>query len=157
WMLELVHQHAPDAVLGFCDGLDLDFAGCIKDLVNTFQADIVVDDILFDGEFSPDATADLVKQLEASNPRLVFIHLSGNEQRGGSWEGPFVPASGTVAGAAATLLDFGAAAGGGSDTANSVTVPAGAHLIVLLGWNDPPQGTDNRALSAYLLDANLQE
>ena len=20
WMLELVHQHAPDAVLGFCDG-----------------------------------------------------------------------------------------------------------------------------------------
>jgi hypothetical protein len=25
WMLELVHQHAPDAVLGFCDGVDLDF------------------------------------------------------------------------------------------------------------------------------------
>ena len=25
WMLELVHQHAADAVLGFCDGIDLDF------------------------------------------------------------------------------------------------------------------------------------
>jgi hypothetical protein len=34
WMLELVHQHAPDAALGFCDGLDLDFTGCIEDLVN---------------------------------------------------------------------------------------------------------------------------
>jgi hypothetical protein len=47
WMLELVHQHAPDATLGFCDGLDLDFAACITDLADNFHADIIVDDILF--------------------------------------------------------------------------------------------------------------
>src|ERR1700761_9048209 len=90
WMMELVHQHAPDATLGFCDGDDLDFDGCVKDLATNFQADVIVDDILFSGQFYPDATGDIVTQLEASNDHLVFVHLAGNEQQGGYWQGPFV-------------------------------------------------------------------
>ncbi|HXP65997.1 MAG TPA: hypothetical protein VN815_11020, partial [Steroidobacteraceae bacterium] len=112
WMLELVHQHAPDAVLGFCDGVDLDFNGCIRDLGNNFHADIIVDDILFSGQFYPDATAATVAQLEAANDRLVFIHLSGNEQQGGYWQGSFISAPGVIAGSQILLLDFGAASGG---------------------------------------------
>src|SRR5579872_7474651 len=125
WILELVHQHAPDATLGFCDGLDLDFDGCIRDLVSNFHADIIVDDILFSGQFYPDATAELVTQLEAASDRLVFIHLAGNEQRGGYWSGPFRTIQTMLGGAAATVLDFGAASGGASDPFDSVTVPAG--------------------------------
>ena len=98
-MLELVHQHAPDATLGFCDGLDLDFNGCIKDLADTFHADIIVDDILFAGQFYPDSSADIVGQREAANDRLVFIHLAGNEQRGGYWRGQFAPTQAQVNGA----------------------------------------------------------
>lgn len=157
WMLELVHQHAPDAVLGFCDGIDLDFHGCITDLANNFHADIIVDDILFTGEFYPDPTADIVGGLEAANDKLVFIHLSGNEQQGGYWQGPFVAMQGQIAGVPATVLDFGAAGGVGSDAYNSVTVPAAGHLILFLNWNDPPHGAANHALTAHLLDDNLQE
>jgi len=157
WMLELVHQHAPDAVLGFCDGLDLDFDGCIKDLANNFHADVIVDDILFSGQFYPDATADLVTQLEAANDRLVFIHLAGNEQKGGYWQGPFIPTEAVLNGATETVLDFGLASGAASDPFNSISVPAGAHLILIMNWNDPPHGTANHALSVHLLGDVSQE
>jgi hypothetical protein len=157
WMLELLHQHAPDALLGFCDGLDLDFTGCIEDLVNNFHADIIVDDLLFAGQFYPDASAAVVEHLESTHPRLVFVHLAGNEQRGGYWQGPFVTAQAALPAGTATVLDFGIASGGASDTSNSVTVPPGANLILLLNWNDAPHGAANHALSAYLLDGAGQE
>ena len=156
WMLELVHQHAPDATLGFCDGIDLDFVGCIKDLANNFHADVIVDDILFAGQFYPDGTETVVGQLEAANDRLVFIHLSGNEQQGGYWQGLFAETQTQLDGAPATALDFGVASGGSSDVFNAVTVPAAAHLILILNWNDPPRGAANHALTAYLLDSNSQ-
>ncbi len=156
WMLELIHQHAPDAELGFCDGLDLDFNGCIKDLAENFHADIIVDDLLFSGQFYPDSSASLITQLETANERLVFIHLAGNEQNGGYWQGAFAETVIQLAGNSARVLDFGVASGvasgASSDPYNSVIVPAGRHLILLLNWNDPPHGAANHILSAYLLD-----
>src|ERR1700753_873539 len=83
WMLELVHQHAPDAALGFCDGVDLDFNGRVPDLGNNCHGDRIVADILSSGQFYPDVTAATIAQLETANDRMVFIHLSGNEQNGG--------------------------------------------------------------------------
>lgn len=157
WMLELVHQHAPDAVLGFCDGIDLDFNGCIRDLADNFHADIIVDDILFAGQFYPDSSADVIAQREAANSQLVFIHLAGNEQRGGYWQGPFTPAQALVSGTLQTVLDFGSAGGGAGDPFNTVSVPAAAHLVLLINWNDPPHGAANHALTARLLDINSQE
>jgi hypothetical protein len=156
WMLELVHQHAPDAVLGFCDGVDLDFNGCMQDLGNKFHADIIVDDILFSGQFYPDVTATTVAQLETANDRMVFIHLAGNEQNGGYWQGPFVPTAATIAGSQVTLLDFGIASGAASDAFNAITVPATNRLRLILNWNDPPHDPANRALTAYLLDGSSQ-
>ncbi len=156
WMLELVHQHAPDSVLGFCDGIDLDFNGCVQDLGNNFHADIIVDDILFSGQFYPDATAASIAQLESANDRMVFIHLSGNEQQGGYWQGAFVPTTAAIAGSQTTLLDFGVASGGPSDAFNALTLPVTDHLRLILNWNDPPHDAANRALTAYLLDGNSQ-
>jgi hypothetical protein len=156
WMLELVHQHAPDAVLGFCDGVDLDFNGCIQDLGNNFHADIIVDDILFSGQFYPDGTAATVAQLETANDRMVFIHLSGNEQNGGYWQGPFVPAAATIAGSQAMLLDFGIASGGAGDAFNAITVRPTDRLRLILNWNDPPHDPANHTLTAYLLDGSSQ-
>ncbi|HEY2466043.1 MAG TPA: S8 family serine peptidase [Steroidobacteraceae bacterium] len=154
WMLELIHQHAPDAVLGFCDGIDLDFNGCLQDLGNNFHADIIVDDILFSGQFYPDVSAAIISQLEAANDRLVFIHLSGNEQNGGYWQGPFVPTPALIAGSQAMLLDFGIAGGGPSDAFNAITVTANERLRFILNWNDPPHDPANHALTAYLLDGS---
>ena len=156
WMLELVHQHAPDALLGFCDGVDLDFNGCVQDLGNNFHADIIVDDILFSGQFYPDATAATVAQLETANDRMVFIHLSGNEQNVGYWQGPFVPAAATIAGSQVMLLDFGIASGGASDAFNAITVRPTDRLRLILNWNDPPHDPANHALTAYLLDSSSQ-
>jgi hypothetical protein len=154
WMLELLHQHAPDAVLGFCDGEDLDFGGCIKDLANNYHADVIVDDLLFSGQFYPDATASLVASLEANNDKFVFVHLAGNEQNGGYWQGPFTPVSATIGGSSRTVMDFGAASGVSSDAFQAVAVPVGKRLAFVLNWNDPPHGSGNRALSAFLLDSN---
>jgi len=156
WMLQLVHQYAPDATLGFCDGTDLDFDGCIKDLANNFRADIVVDDILFSGQFYPDPTGEIVAQLEAANPNFVFVHLAGNEQNGGYWRGPFVASQAQIGLVSAVVLDFGLASGAASNPFNSVTVPAGGHLRLIVNWNDPPHGPANHALTAYLLDATGQ-
>ncbi|HTB86394.1 MAG TPA: S8 family serine peptidase [Steroidobacteraceae bacterium] len=156
WMLELVHQHAPDAVLGFCDGVDLDFNGCIQDLGSNFHADIIVDDILFSGQFYPDVTAATVAQLETANDRMVFIHLSGNEQNGGYWQGPFVPVAAIIAGSQVMLLDFGIASGGASDAFNAITVRPTDRLRLIMNWNDPPHEPANHALTAYLLDGNSQ-
>jgi hypothetical protein len=156
WMLELVHQHAPDALLGFCDGVDLDFNGCVQDLGNNFHADIIVDDILFSGQFYPDVTAASIAQLETANDRMVFVHLSGNEQNGGYWQGSYVPTAAIIAGAQTMLLDFGIASGGASDAFNAITLPAAHRLRLILNWNDPPHDPANRALTAYLLDANSQ-
>jgi hypothetical protein len=139
------------------DGLDLDFDGCITDLANNFHADIIVDDILFSGQFYPDQTATIVGNLEAANGQFLFIHLAGNKQQGGYWQGPFVETQIQLASTTANALDFGVASGGSSDPFNKVTVPVGAHLILLLNWNDPPHGVGNRALTASLLDANMQE
>jgi hypothetical protein len=156
WMLELVHQHAPDAVLGFCDGVDLDFNGCIQDLGNDFHADIIVDDILFSGQFYPDVTAATIAQLETANDRMVFIHLSGNEQNGGYWQGAFVPTAAIIAGSRMMLLDFGVASGGASDAFNAITIPATNRLRLILNWNDPPRDPANHLLTGYLLDGNSQ-
>ncbi|MEA3137834.1 MAG: hypothetical protein QOK23_3 [Gammaproteobacteria bacterium] len=156
WMLELVHQHAPDAALGFCDGIDLDFNACIQDLGNNFHADIIVDDILFAGQFYPEASAATIAQLEMANERLVFVHLAGNEHSGGYWRGAFVTTQGMIGGSQAALLDFGASSGGSTDAFNAVTVPPGKRLRLIVNWNDPPHGANNHALSAYLLDANAQ-
>ena len=154
WMLELVHQHAPDAVLGFCDGLDLEFAACLRDLAVNFRADVIVDDMLFAGQFYPDGTAVLMSELEAANDRLVFVHLAGNEQAGGYWQGPFVPVMISLGGKERTALDFGMASGGSSDPYQSVMLPAETQLTLIVNWNDPPHGPSNRALSGYLLDAS---
>jgi hypothetical protein len=156
WMLELVHQHAPDALLGFCDGVDLDFNGCLQDLGNNFHADIIVDDILFSGQFYPDVTAATIAQLETANDRMVFIHLSGNEQNGGYWQGAFVSSAGLIAGSQMMLLDFGIASGSASDVFNAIAIPATQRLRLILNWNDPPHDPANHSLTAYLLDGNSQ-
>ncbi len=156
WMLELVHQYAPDAVLGFCDGFDLDFHSCVMDLANNFHADVIVDDILFYGQFNPDATAYDIGQLEAANNNLVFVHLSGNEQLGGFWRGSFVITPLLLAGTPVSALDFGNASGAASNAFESVSVPPSKHLALIVSWNDPSQGTANHALTATLLDDNQQ-
>ena len=116
-----------------------------------------MDDILFYGQFAPDETGYDIGQLEAANDRLVFVHLSGNEQGGGFWQGPFAATQIQLAGAPASALDFGVATGTSSDPYNSVTVPPVDDLALIVSWNDPPHGSANHALSAHLLDDSLQE
>ena len=100
-----------------------------------------------------------MSQLAAANSQFVFIHLAGNEQQGkATGRGAFGRKTQTqLAGVATTVLDFGLASGSNSNPYNTVTVPAGKHLILILNWNDPPHGVANRALTAHLLDENLQE
>jgi len=50
-MLEIVHDLAPGAELGFCGPADsLEMVDCVSDLANVFGADIIVDDLGFFGE-----------------------------------------------------------------------------------------------------------
>lgn len=145
-ILEIVHDLAPAAELGFCSGLTtLDFIGCVDDLRTRFGADVIVDDLGFFGEpyFEDGPVAAAVK--DAVDAGVVYVSSAGNEALD-HYEADF---AGVVdhfeddAGNPLPEHDFGAAAGQASDTTLDVVVPVGGTFSAFLEWNDPFGGSAN--------------
>lgn len=145
-ILEIVHDLAPAAELGFCSGLTtLDFIGCVDDLRTRFGADVIVDDLGFFGEpyFEDGPVASAVK--DAVEAGVVYVSSAGNEALD-HYEADFF---GTLdhfedeSGNPLPEHDFGAAAGAASDTTLDVTVPVGGAISAYLEWNDPFGGSAN--------------
>jgi hypothetical protein len=80
-ILEIVHDMAPGALLGFGAGLasSLEFRARIDDLMNTFQADVIVDDLGFFLEpyFEDGLVAQKVQEALAQG--VVYVSSAGNE------------------------------------------------------------------------------
>ncbi len=145
-ILEIVHDLAPAAELGFCSGLTtLDFIGCVDDLRTRFGADVIVDDLGFFGEpyFEDGPVAAAVK--DAVDAGVVYVSSAGNEALD-HYEADF---AGVVdhfeddAGNPLPEHDFGAEAGQASDTTLDVVVPVGGTFSAFLEWNDPFGGSAN--------------
>ena len=148
-LMEIVHDLAPGAQLGFgAAATDLEFIQRVGDLVNTFGADVVVDDL---GFFGAPYFADgpLAQAVAAVKNQVVYVSAAGNDAQG-HYEANYVP-GGTFLGV--EIHDFGVAAGGLSDSTMNVLINPGGALLVFLQWNDPFGGSGNNYDLALINEA----
>lgn len=152
-MMEIVHDLAPGATLGFgAVSTSLEFIQRVNQLVNNFNADVVVDDIgFFDEPFFEDGP--VAAAVKAVKNQVVFVSAAGNS--GDShYEKDYVPATptGTALAFAPSVHNFGGAAGQSKDTSLNVTVQPGGSFLVVLQWNDP-FGYSSNDYDLYVLNS----
>jgi len=89
-ILEIVHDLAPGAELGFCSGMTtLQMLDCVDDLANVFGADIIVDDLGFFGmPFFEDGPIALAVESVVSSG--VFYTSSAGNQAQEHYQGSYV-------------------------------------------------------------------
>ena len=154
-LLEIIHDLAPGADLGFATGaggqaqmaqniLDLAAAGC----------DVIVDDVLYltEAVFQDGIIAQAVDQVFADG--VSYFTSAGNSgnltnDESGVFEGDYVPTAlpAPLVGAGLSAHDFG-----GGNAGNELT--ADPPVIATLQWNDPFGGASND-YDLFLLDAAL--
>jgi uncharacterized repeat protein (TIGR01451 family) len=156
-MLEIVHDLAPGAALGFATAQpdEATFAANILALRNTAGCDVIVDDVAYVSEspFQDNVIADAVNQVTAAG--ALYFASAGNEGNldaatSGTWEGDFKPNGNLdpVLGAGAgTTNDFGN--GGQSDM---ITADTGDGVV--LHWSDAAAASCND-YDLYILDNSL--
>ena len=115
----------------------LEFVQQVDVLVNTFGADIVVDDL---GFFNQPYFADgLIAQAVASvTDQTIFVSAAGNSARG-HYEADYV----STIEDGVDLHNFGSAAGGFTDETMNVLVDPGEFMVPVLQWNDPFGASSN--------------
>jgi uncharacterized repeat protein (TIGR01451 family) len=155
-VLEIVHDLAPGAALGFATAEpdEATFAANILGLRSTSHCDILVDDVsyLSESPFQDNLIADAVNQVTAAG--ALYFSSAGNEGNldagtSGTWEGDFHP-NGTLSAlgpGAGTANDFGD--GGQSDLITADTTQG-----VVLHWADPA-GASCNDYDLYVLDNSL--
>lgn len=152
-MLELVNDLAPKASLAFC-GVDtlLSMQQCITKLAaSPVNASIIVDDIGFDEEpiYEDGAVSTTIDQLTSQG--VNYVSAAGNSH-GCHYDADFVP-GGTATTVYDAFHDFGAAAGGSAQAFNTVVIPSGSGIDLVLEWNDPYNASAND-YDLFLTDAS---
>lgn len=160
-MLEEVHAMAPDASLGFCGPqTTVDFQTCYNDFA-TWGANVIADDL---GYFSTDYfsignTADQsfaywVASFTQAHPDIAITSSAGNDAQD-YFEAPYTPGPGATIGGTTypSLMDFGAAMGGSSNTTLQVTLLPNHTFQPIMEWNDP-LNTSPDSLVLYLLNGS---
>jgi subtilisin-like proprotein convertase family protein len=151
-MLEIVHDLAPGAQLGFATGFDgvASFADNIRALYQD-GCTIIVDDISYFIE-SPFQDNDIAQAvIDVTNAGAMYFSSAANDgnldsERSGAWEGDF-NANGSLGGLpGGSVHNFG-------DGGQSNQLTAAANLV-LLHWADP-YGSSANDYDLYVLDASL--
>jgi subtilisin family serine protease len=125
-MLEIVHDLAPGAVLGFCGPADsLEMVDCVNDLANVFNADIIVDDLGFYSQafFEDDYVAQAVENAVSNG---VFYTSSAGNDALAHYQGDYVNS-----GDGTHLIGPG----------NIVFEVTGSSVTVVLQWSNRFDGT----------------
>ena len=135
-MAEIIYDIAPDAKIAVAaSSTSLEFINQVDQLVNTFQADIIVDDLGFFGEpFFEDG--DVAKAVAAVSNRVLYISAAGNSGVG-HYEKDFQATPGS------NTHDFGRANGEEEDSTLDVMIPAKRGIALVMQWNDPYQSPSN--------------
>lgn len=155
-MLEIIHDVAPNASLGFASAFNSDasFADNIRKLRFDAHCDVIVDDVLYfkESPFQDWIIAQAVNDVTANG--ALYFSSAGNEGNvtdgtSGHWEGDFVDSGKSVGKFAGTAHNFAGAAG------NQIFEPisnASGAVPVTLFWSDPLGGSNND-YDLYLLNA----
>jgi uncharacterized repeat protein (TIGR01451 family) len=156
-MLEIVHDLAPGAALGFAtvNPDEATFAANVMALRNTANCTVIVDDAIYLSEspFQDNLIADAVNQVTAAG--ALYFSSAGNEGNldagtSGTWEGDFKPNGNldpVLGPGAGTTHDFG-------DGGQSDLITADALDGVVLHWTDPAAASCND-YDLYILDNSL--
>ncbi|QUQ66217.1 Subtilase family protein [Kutzneria sp. CA-103260] len=157
-MLEILHDLAPGAALGFATAYntDADFADHIRKLRSQEHCDVIVDDVFYFDEpvFQDGPIAQAVNDVTANG--ALYFSSAGNEGNvgdgtSGHWEGNYVDSGQTIGRFAGGANNF--AAGAGNVQVLEPLSAGSAGVVTTLKWNDPiGAATDDYDL--YLLDAN---
>ncbi|WP_037321186.1 S8 family serine peptidase [Amycolatopsis orientalis] len=155
-MLEIIHDLAPNASLGFASAFNSDasFADNIRKLRFDASCDIIVDDVLYfkESPFQDWIIAQAVNDVTADG--ALYFSSAGNEGNvangtSGHWEGDFVDSGKGVGKFAGVAHNFAGAAG------NQIFQPmssASPGVPVTLFWSDP-LGRSANDYDLYLLNA----
>jgi subtilisin-like proprotein convertase family protein len=156
-MLEIIHDVAPSAALGFASAFNSDasFADNIRGLRFDLGCDIIVDDVIYfkESPFQDWIIAQAVNDVIADG--ALYFSSAGNEGNtvdgtAGHWEGDFVNSGQVVGKFAGYAHDFDPS--GATQVFEPISDDSSAGVPVLLNWSDPLGGSGND-YDLYLLDA----
>ncbi|MBB4684556.1 S8 family serine peptidase [Amycolatopsis jiangsuensis] len=156
-MLEIIHDLAPNARLGFATAFtsDAGFADNIRELRFASHCDVIVDDVIYfrESPFQDGLIAQAVNDVTADG--ALYFSSAGNEGNvadgtAAHWEGDFADSGVTVGKFAGTAHNFAGA--GGTQVLEPVSDDSSASIPVTLHWSDP-LGAASDDYDLYLLDA----
>lgn len=143
-MAEIIHDLAPEAELavGSAD-TSLEFMQKIDQLVNDFQANIIVDDLGYYAEpyFEDGELADAVAEVST---QVLFVSSAGNSADS-HYEKNYVKTANYY------YHDFGISEGAASNIYQGILVPPEDYIWVIMQWNDPFSSPSND-YDLYLVD-----
>ncbi|GAA1289403.1 S8 family serine peptidase [Saccharothrix xinjiangensis] len=156
-MLEILHDIAPNASLGFATAFngDASFADNIRGLRFELGCDIIVDDVLYFNE-SPFQDGIIARAVDAvAADGALFFSSAGNEGNvvdgtSGHWEGQFVDSGVGIGKFAGTAHDFDPSPGA-KQVVNPLSESSGG-VPVTLFWSDP-LGSSSNDYDLYLVNA----
>jgi len=155
-MLEIIHDVAPNAALGFATAFngDASFADNIRALRFDLGCDIIVDDVIYFAEpyFQDGMIAQAVNDVVADGG--LYFSSAGNEGNtvdgtAGHWEGNYVNSGQVIGKFAGYAHDFDP--GPGVQVLEPLSNESGG-APVLLNWADP-QGAASDDYDLYLVDS----
>ncbi|MFK0248892.1 S8 family serine peptidase [Amycolatopsis azurea] len=156
-MLEIIHDLAPNASLGFASAFNSDasFADNIRKLRFDAHCDVIVDDVLYfkESPFQDWIIAQAVNDVTANG--ALYFSSAGNEGNvadgtSGHWEGDFVDSGKSVGKFAGAAHNFAGAAG--NQIFQPISTASSAGVPVTLFWSDP-LGRATNDYDLYLLNA----
>ncbi len=153
-MMEIVYDLAPGVKqLGFCGPQStVDFVTCLNDFNTSMGANVIVDDLGFEGGamFSDDAFNTAVKSFADSHTGIQLVTAAGNGALG-YWQGTWTPTSQTITVNGITYnqaMNFGTAGSPVTylqiDTSNALP---GDQISYQVEWNDPWSDTSKANLN----------
>jgi subtilisin-like proprotein convertase family protein len=155
-MLEILHDVAPNAKLGFATAFngDASFADNIRALRFELDCDIIVDDIIYfkEAPFQDWIIAQAVNDVIADG--ALYFSSAGNEGNtgdgtAGHWEGDYVNSGQIIGKFAGYAHDFDPS--DKTQILNPISPPSSGRKPVLLNWADPT-GASSNDYDLYMLD-----
>ncbi|WP_236788142.1 S8 family serine peptidase [Amycolatopsis sp. GM8] len=156
-MLEIIHDLAPGAALGFASAFNSDasFADNIRTLRFERHCDVIVDDVIYfkESPFQDWIIAQSVNDVTADG--ALYFSSAGNEGSvadgtAAHWEGDFVDSGQRVGKFAGTAHNF--AGSSGTQIFEPISDASSAGIPVTLHWSDP-LGAASDDYDLYLFDS----